>query len=169
MQAQAPNPAGVRAAVAVAGPACQVRVLGGGAGAAAFDRGGVDDPYRICPQVGVAGQDPKRALEQGQCRAQPFVVAGLTWQVRECAGQMPGTNRSQRASERIPSRTWAAAKVSSSASVSFGGRPMRGGLPSQSSIFTYIAVRRVLMSVVTNRSSTPFAVPAAETTQDLLV
>lgn len=59
------------------------------------------------------------------------------------------------------------ARVSSSASVSLGGRPIRAGRPSQSSILTYSAVRRVLMSVVTNGSSTPFALPHSPPKGDL--
>lgn len=76
MQAQAPEEAAVAGAVAVFGATCQVGAFDGLAGAAAFHRGGVHDPYVVAPHRGGGGQDPVDASYQTGGLAKPLVVAG---------------------------------------------------------------------------------------------
>src|SRR4029453_2733366 len=88
--------------------------------------------------AGMAGQ--RRALDRlagGRTRhrggvEQPELVAA--------AGGVG--NRNQRRSEPQPSRTWATARQTSSASLSFGGRPGPIRWPSRSSMVTYSAMTR---------------------------
>ena len=86
VQPQPPEVARVAGAVSVLGPSGQVRAAGGVAGAAAFDRGGIDDPHVVGPQAGIGGQQPDQRGDQPGGGAQPPVVPGLAGQVAE---QMP--------------------------------------------------------------------------------
>ena len=87
MPAQAPEEAAAAGAVAVFGLACQVGAFDGLAGAAAFHRGGVRDPYVVAPHRGDGGQDPVDAPYQAGGLAQPLAAAGLPGQAGEEAAQ----------------------------------------------------------------------------------
>jgi carboxymuconolactone decarboxylase family protein len=52
---------------------------------------------------------------RGRCPLSPLVVARLAGRYGNAPGRCAGTNRSQRASERTPSKARATARVSSSA------------------------------------------------------
>src|SRR5258706_3609057 len=80
-QPQTPEEPGVRGAVAIAGPAGQVGTLNRLAGHAARHRGGVGDPDRVAPQVGVGDQYRDEMADLGAQTPQAFVVAGLLGQV----------------------------------------------------------------------------------------
>jgi len=86
VQAQPPEVARMAGATPVFGPSGQVRAAGGIAGAAAFDRGGIDDPRVVGPQAGIGGEQPDQGRDQPGRGAQPPVVPRLARQVAE---QMP--------------------------------------------------------------------------------
>ncbi|MFI6155501.1 ribosomal protein L7/L12 [Kitasatospora sp. NPDC051170] len=88
VQFQAPEPARVRAAVTVAGPAGQRRAARGVTRTPAFHGRGVSDPDRVGPQVGRAGQVSDGLLEQRPGGAQALVVAGPVGQPRSHAAQV---------------------------------------------------------------------------------
>ena len=62
------------------GPTCRVGAFDGLAGAAAFHRGTVHDPYVVAPRRGGGGRDPVDASHRTGGLAQPLVVAGLLGQ-----------------------------------------------------------------------------------------
>ncbi|MFC5212020.1 hypothetical protein ACFPM0_36500 [Pseudonocardia sulfidoxydans] len=66
-------------AVAVPGPSGQVRAQRGGPRAGTLDRGRVDYPDRVVPQVGVGGQDPDQALDQRYVRFPRLLGDRRSW------------------------------------------------------------------------------------------
>lgn len=78
----------MRRAVAVLGDPGQVRSLHRFPGAAAFDRGGVNDPDIIAQQAGRGGQIHHDVLDDSGEVALAFVVAGLLRDVGKDAGQV---------------------------------------------------------------------------------
>ena len=91
VEPKAPEVSGVAGAVAVAGEPDQIAPLCCRAGAPALHRRRVDDPGVIVGEIGIGGQYPNHAVEQGLRLSEPFVVAGLVGHVREEGTQMlPG-------------------------------------------------------------------------------
>lgn len=87
VQTQAPEEPGVAGAVAIAGPARDVGAFRGRARSRALDRGGIDDPDVVAPEVGVEREHSDELAQQRPRRAQAFVVARLARQVGERARQ----------------------------------------------------------------------------------
>src|SRR5437867_1563240 len=120
----------------------QRRALDRLAGLPARQGGGVQQPQPVPPRRRGHGQVADGQAEVVAGGAQALVVAGLAGQIREQVPSRSRANRSQWRSERAPSRTWATARQTSSASVSLGGRPGPSRGPSSSSMVTYSAMTR---------------------------
>ena len=75
VQPQPPEPAGVRRAPAVLGPAGEAGALLGFAAGAAFDGGGVDQPDVVVPRRALACQSAGDTGDRPRGAAQPLVVA----------------------------------------------------------------------------------------------
>src|SRR5450631_1519139 len=88
VQPQAPEVPRMTGAIPVFGPSGQVRALGGLAGPAALDWGGIDYPHIVAPDGGIGGQKTDAVPDQRSGTAQPLVIAGLLGQVREQVPQV---------------------------------------------------------------------------------
>jgi len=156
MQSQSPEVTGVTGAVAIAGEAGEVTASDRRTGTSTLDRGRVDHPGVVVPEVSILTEDPDQGVELGLGLPQPFVVAGLVGQIGEVPTQVLVGVAEEPVSEVKPSKAWSTAMVRSSASLNWGeiptsGRQIRSDelVASSSSIFTYSAVAKVSISVST--------------------
>lgn len=85
VQAQAPEPPGVRGAVPVPGPPCQVRASDRGAGAGALHGRGVGQPQVLAPGAGGPGQRADQPGHGGLEGAQALVPPRLAGNAGEHA------------------------------------------------------------------------------------
>jgi hypothetical protein len=89
VQAQPPEPAGMRGAILIAGPpGGHLRPPDRRPGASAIHWRAVGDPDVVKPEVAFGGRGPDHLPDQRQHRALPLVKARLAGQVRKAAAQV---------------------------------------------------------------------------------
>ena len=88
VQAKPPEPARVAGAVAIGGPAGEIRTFDRRTGTTALDGRRVHDPGVVVPELGVAGQQADHRPQLALCLAEPLVVARLVRDVGEPGAQV---------------------------------------------------------------------------------
>ena len=130
VEAEAPEPAAVRAAVAVAAEAGQRGAADGLAGGGARHRGRVEQPQPVAERRREPRQQRDRLQQLRRQRPQPLVEAGLAGDVRETGARAAAcASRRKRRSFGQSSSTCATARQISSLSEIRGGRPERAVWP----------------------------------------
>src|ERR1035437_5699523 len=88
MQSQSPEVAGVAGAIAIAGEAGEVTSSDCRTGTSTLDRGRVDHPGVVVPEVSILTEDPDQGVELALGLSQALVVAGLVGQIGEVPTQV---------------------------------------------------------------------------------
>ncbi len=171
VEAQAPEEAGVAAAVSVAEVSVQVGAFDGLAGGRAGQRGGVDQPQVVVPGRHLPGQRLDHTADQRTCGVEALVVGGLLGQVAEQVPQ-PG----MREADPVASRGEAEQDLGDGQAQQFGVRQFQGSPDPATKRHMIVAEHvqcrqkgvQVCLHTLTNGRPSPWSRPA-RTSDSLLI